>query len=383
VINSNPHLHIIAFDIPYPPNYGGTIDVFFRLKALHQIGVQIILHCFEYGQRKAAQELEKICTAVYYYPRQEPLNSLSIRQPYIIQSRRSSHLLERLEQDKYPILFEGLHSCYYLHHPNLIERLKLVRMHNIEWNYYKHLASSEYNIFKKIYYSLESKLLKRFESRLTYANYIFSISPNDHNYLTKRFAEKVIYLPAFHPHEKLQCLLGKGNYILYHGNLSVNENHQAAIFLIQKVFSTLSYPFIIAGKDPKASLQQLCQKHQIELISNPQENQMQQLIREAHINIMPTFQPTGIKLKLLNALYLGRHCLANDDMVNNTGLEKLCTIANTKEAFQQAVQNLMKQAMTQEMRNHRKQLLDMLFSNQENAQTLMKVIMNGELQIAN
>ncbi len=28
------YLHIISFDIPYPPNYGGVIDVFYKLKAL-------------------------------------------------------------------------------------------------------------------------------------------------------------------------------------------------------------------------------------------------------------------------------------------------------------------------------------------------------------
>ena len=28
------HLHIVAFNVPLPANYGGVIDVFYRLKAL-------------------------------------------------------------------------------------------------------------------------------------------------------------------------------------------------------------------------------------------------------------------------------------------------------------------------------------------------------------
>ena len=40
------HLHIIAFDIPLPANYGGAIDIF-NLKALHEQGVYA-LHCFDY-----------------------------------------------------------------------------------------------------------------------------------------------------------------------------------------------------------------------------------------------------------------------------------------------------------------------------------------------
>ena len=47
---SDQHLHIISFTIPYPPNYGGAIDVFFKIKALHSYGVQVHLHCFSYDR---------------------------------------------------------------------------------------------------------------------------------------------------------------------------------------------------------------------------------------------------------------------------------------------------------------------------------------------
>ena len=33
-IMTENHLHIISFDVPYPANYGGVIDVFYRVKAL-------------------------------------------------------------------------------------------------------------------------------------------------------------------------------------------------------------------------------------------------------------------------------------------------------------------------------------------------------------
>ena len=45
---SEVHLHIISFTIPYPPNYGGAIDVFYKIKALHSAGVKVHLHCFSY-----------------------------------------------------------------------------------------------------------------------------------------------------------------------------------------------------------------------------------------------------------------------------------------------------------------------------------------------
>ena len=62
-------LHIVSFDIPFPANYGGVIDVFYKIRALHHAGVRIQLHCFEYD-RKRAPELENFCTSVHYYLRE-------------------------------------------------------------------------------------------------------------------------------------------------------------------------------------------------------------------------------------------------------------------------------------------------------------------------
>ena len=39
-------LHVIALNIPYPPNYGGVIDIYYKLLALHRLGVRLILHCY-------------------------------------------------------------------------------------------------------------------------------------------------------------------------------------------------------------------------------------------------------------------------------------------------------------------------------------------------
>ena len=53
-------IHIISLNVPYPANYGGVIDVFYKIKSLHEAGVQIHLHCFDYG-RGNQPELEKYC----------------------------------------------------------------------------------------------------------------------------------------------------------------------------------------------------------------------------------------------------------------------------------------------------------------------------------
>ena len=72
---SEKHLHIVSFDIPYPANYGGVIDVFFRIKELHKRGVKIHLHCFEYG-REHSDYLESFCYSVNYYKRETKITKL-------------------------------------------------------------------------------------------------------------------------------------------------------------------------------------------------------------------------------------------------------------------------------------------------------------------
>ena len=63
-------VNIIAFDVPYPPNYGGIVDVFYKLKSLHEEGLSITYHCFYYkGHNPPTKELEKYCDKLIYYER--------------------------------------------------------------------------------------------------------------------------------------------------------------------------------------------------------------------------------------------------------------------------------------------------------------------------
>jgi hypothetical protein len=64
------HLHIVTHDVPWPADYGGVIDIFYTLKALHEQGVKIHLHCFT-QDREPQKELEKYCSSIHYYHRKK------------------------------------------------------------------------------------------------------------------------------------------------------------------------------------------------------------------------------------------------------------------------------------------------------------------------
>ncbi len=370
---SDKTLHIVSFNVPYPPDYGGVIDVFYKIKALHDLGIKIHLHCFNYG-RDESEELGKICEKVYYYPRKKFYQAIYSNVPYIVGSRQSDELLSNLTADTHPILFEGLHTCFYLKHPALKDKIKTVRMHNVEWDYYRSLKEAESNYLIKFYFNLESKKLRKFEDELKNADKIFAISKSDYEYLRQSY-ETISYVPAFHNNETVTSKTGKENFILYQGNLSVVENNQAAMFIAKKIAEGMPHKFIFAGKNPTSSLKKEIKNiKNIELIENPPFEKMAQLIADAQINLLLTFQSTGIKLKLLNSLYRGRFVVVNGKMVNNTGLEELCITEDNPNATKRILSDLMETDFTQTDIDKRKILLEEGFSNRANAMKIANEI---------
>ncbi len=369
----NKSIHIISFNVPYPPDYGGVMDVFYKIKALHDLGIKIKLHCFEYG-RKEADVLKLVCDEVHYYKREHSLIDFTSPTPYIVKTRKSGELLQRLLLDDDPILFEGLHTCYYLNHAELKDRIKAVRMHNVEWDYYRHLSRSESGMWRRFYFYTESIKLKSFEKILAAADHLLPISRNDFDYLNSHY-QNVTNLPAFHPNEEVISKTGRGDYILYHGNLSVVENNQAALFLVSKVFHNSDLKLIIAGSDPSPMLVTAVKNNRnVEMRINPGEVEMMRLIRNAHTNILPTFQNTGTKLKLLNALFNGRFVIANSPMVENTGLESLCVIRETADEMIAALHEFMNVEFEQSEIEKRKIVLSELYSNRNNAEKILPLM---------
>lgn len=367
-------LHVIAFDVPFPADYGGVIDIYYKIKAIHKEGVDIKLHIYNYGRKHSRSELSRYCSEIYYYPRKIYKNPFMGSKPYIVNSRNSSELLKNLQMDNEPILFEGLHCTYYLAHPRLKNRFKIVRTHNIEHHYYKHLENSESKYFKKYFFRIESEKLKKYQRILRHASIIAAISPNDYSYFNKKFGN-TIYIPAFHRNSKMVNPGDKGEYILYHGNLSVPENYNAAKQLIENVFSKVKTPSIIAGNNPPNELVILCNKHHnIELKSNLSTNEIHDLIKNAHINVLFTNQNTGIKLKLLNALYLGRFSLVNPLMVEGSGLESLCTISNDFQGIIHNINHLMKKDYDDSFYYDKKVFLEENFNNTNSVKKLLEHI---------
>ncbi len=361
-------------DVPWPADYGGVIDMMNRIRAFNRLGVKIHLHYFSYNERGTPQELKAFCETVNIYGRKKKSECLNLSLPYIVSSRINGQLIDRLNQDNHPILLEGLHCTGIIPALTNKGRKICVRMHNNEELYYKELARATSDLFKKLYFNAESRLIKKYTLTLPKDLLFACISDSDVAFFKDQGFKNTFLLPAFPSWQQVNSLEGMGTHCLFHGKLSVPENEEAALWLLNKVFTKVRVPFIIAGKDPGRQLQKaaaLCQ-HTC-LVSNPCESEINDLVQKAHINVLPNFNKniTGTRLKLLHSLYSGRHCVTTPAMVEGTGLETACHIGTTSNAFASIISQLYYKPFEEDEINLRKNLVEKTFDNNKNTATLI------------
>ena len=372
------HLHIVSFDVPYPADYGGVIDVYNTIQTLHRLGVAVHLHCFEYG-RGEQDTLKKYCTVVHYYKRSTGHKGLSLNMPYIVASRNCPELWERLEADDYPVLLEGIHCTYGLASGLLKKKNVFIRLHNVESAYYRQQAQHTKNLVKKTYMFAESILLKSYEKKIAAQYPVIALSARDAEFYKRQFHTKhVMHIPPFVSWQNVAAHANSVSFALYFGKLSVPENEAVATWLLNEVFDTLPIPFVVAGKDPSPALVSLAHRQQHTcIVENPTEADLQELIAKAQCCVIPSFTNTGIKLKLLHALFSGKQVITNKQMIEGSGLENLCTVVEKTEAFKTSIQHCFQKPFSEEEKHQRAEILLSQYNNLENGKRLIEFIQHS------
>jgi hypothetical protein len=81
----------------------------------------------------------------------------------------------------------------------------------------------------------------------------------------------------------------------------------------------------------------------------------------------------GLKLKLLIALFSGRHCVVNSNMTKGTLLSPACNIEDSADGMIDKIHQLMKQPFTEGMIAERERML-LMYSNSFNCKRLTGLI---------
>ncbi len=363
-------IHIICLRVPYPLDIGANYDLYYKIKALHSQGVSIHLHCFISKGQHQQPILNTYCATVQYYKR---TTKLKWGIPYIVSSRMHALLKHNLLQDNLPILIEGVHCSGILLDPAFDQRTVLLRAHNVEYLYYKGLAASTSMGLLKLYYLLESALLKKMEQKLAHRLPIINVSASDATYFTQEYTAKwAYYLPLFYEGTVQSKADEMGQFCLYHGNLEVAENEQAVIWLLENVFNKINVPFVIAGRNPSKRLIALSHKQLHTCIAaNPSDTEMLDLVQKAQINLLPSINATGIKLKLLNALHYGKFCITNVKGANGFADKGLFLYAEDAEDMRSLILQYYHAPFTHSHVQQRVALLSSQYNMQHNARQLL------------
>ena len=113
----------------------------------------------------------------------------------------------------------------------------------------------------------------------------------------------------------------------------------------------------------------------IEFIELQNHSQLEDLLNNAHLNILLSFQKSGTKLKIINALHRSRFCLINENMVDDEKILSLCQVATAENDFIENI-NILKSKpyLDNEIR---KKTLSEVYNDTENALKIVKVIWNS------
>ena len=363
-------LHIISFDNPYPPVYGGIVEVYHKLKPLHDLGFSICLHCFVDDVQPPASELTAVTSEAHFYKNDKnPLYLLSPI-PFSVRSRNSRKLLTNLNRVDAPILFEGLKTTLAVHQDALASKVKILRLHNIEHLYFAGIAKSERNFFRKLLFNLEAFKYKKYEDAMMSKFQKITTLSNYENDLVGHNAK---FIPVFHGNEKVLKLDGTGKYALYHGDLRMSDNKRVVKLLVEIFKDIPDYPLVIAsGTGAEFTRKLIGNSKNISYIKIDNFPHLQQLLADAHLNLIFSFQKSGTKLKLMNALYNSRFCIINENIIDDCRVVGLCEFASTKTEIIDKVKLLRNTPYTDHER--RAQVLEDEMNDKTNAVLLAALI---------
>lgn len=328
-------LHLISFDQPYPPNYGGIIDVFFKLRALHQAGCVIYLHCFSFNGQPN-EELNRYAEKVYYYKIKQSPFFIFKKNPLSIASRNGKQLAQNIAKMKAPILFESLKTIDVLRFIEPDFSPIFLRLHNIEKDYFKGIANSETNLLKRILFNLEAYKYKGIEESLNRFQKVFTLSKYENNYVNTR-AKNACFIPVFHGNTAVKDLSKFGDFALYHGDLRASDNRKVVAYLIE-LFRDLPYPLKIASSTQQEWVnKQIGDSENIQFVQLVDFKHLLQLFEQAHINISWSFQQSGTKLKVINALFNSRYSIINTNIIDDPVVNDLCISVENTQQLKEAI----------------------------------------------
>lgn len=356
---SRLNILILLPRIPYPLRDGGAMAMHQTLEELIKqdctvsvLAMNTARHYVEEGDLPPVYKQLKVFKTVYINNQIHPLSAflnLFTDKSYNISRFEdkgfSAALATLLKDEKFDIiLFESIYTSPYLEEVQEQTEAKcFCRVHNIEYLIWQRLAEHESNFLKRKYLQLLTERLQQYEiQKLKEFDLLLPISKQEESFFIEQKINASYCLPfGTSVSEPLEAIPEPNT--LYHiGSMDWAPNLEAVEWFLNEVWIRLQKEmpttklFLAGKKMPKP----------IYAFQNEQTIVLGEIVDSAafhaskEILIVPLLSGAGIRIKILEAMALGKCIIATTVAVEGIGVHDGVNIvlANDAEQFSQKIQ---------------------------------------------
>lgn len=222
----------------------------------------------------------------------------------------------------------------------------LVRMHNIEADYYYNIYKNKKNVknyFQYWFYHMSER------KAVNIANKIVCLTQCDLERAKELYtaADAIFYINPV-------CIVDEGKHsrnnskiILMTGSLWYGPNADGVKWFIKEVWPEIykydkEIRLIVSGSNPENEIQRICNDNNIELVANPKE--IAPFFKRASVYVAPVFSGAGMKVKVAEALMYGLPVVASLHALMGYDISNIDSVIGCKTAgdFSRAIIKIIK-----------------------------------------
>ena len=373
-----PKILFISSELPYPPHGGGTLKSFRLLEYLTKNHDLTLLCPLKNDNIRYLDELKIKINLKNFYT--EPVVSkrsafaffksilcrrtLNQHRTY---SKKLTNIASKIAQDFDCIFVDHYEAMQFV--PDNCPVPVVLHQHNAEYVLWSRAAKQYTNPFKKLALLFESLRIAHAERKECLRAQVILAAPNDILELCSLGLAKESFIETYHlgDQELLQMpTLSASNCeqaLVTVGTLSWEPNVDGIIWFLQECWVVLKekYPdlsFNIIGKNPPVKLKEEVLKHQGVTLTGFVED-LEQYFKFSKVFVAPLRFGSGMKVKVLNALYRGLPTVTTT--IGAEGLElssrQELLVADSAEKFTDKIENLLNDnCLWQEMHSFSREL---------------------------
>ncbi len=348
--------------LPYPPVSGGVIKsnkVVQYLSERYELTVACLLKNEDKSFKAEFQhntKLKNLITLELNIPRSVRNLLISNLQhiPLNLYRNKSKTFKEKIHTiaDEFDVIFCD-HYVMFQYIPEDYKGKVVLHQHNCEYLIWQRYAAIEKNWFKKLALYHQASRIRKYEQEICKKAMSILAAPNDTDELVMIGADRTKFYETYHLGDDLLLEQPDLSYektektLLYIGTLSWEANIDGLVWFNKEIWPRVknNHPGIklyIIGKHADIRLKEIAERdEQIELTGFVED--VEPYFRKSRVFITPLRFGSGIKVKVINALYRGIPCVTTS--IGTEGLKvkdgESVYIKDQPEAFVKAIDTLL------------------------------------------